>query len=581
MRLFASKRGLAILIICFTCLVFGGRLFTLLSSQGFSLDIFDDPDEPFYLRFTLFYTRTCMSLDCPIIKEYASPCAASINIFMPNNYLDWFLGTTARHFGISLPLFSFLLDIFSFIGSGYLIVLAIEYWGISRLPAFAVASMFLLMPWISSPYMFLNIPPSFSEHLLNYPMQGFASLPVMRAVHTQISVVFFSLWFYFLSALNKNQGNFKHWLATGLSTSLLLYCYPFAWFCSCALTILYVIGLIILKEQSIKTVSRGMIYWGASNLLGSAYGLWIWHNNLNSDSLALPSNIGHYYYFSFETLIYITVFTSLLFVCKAKQTKLLLWISISCLFSELILMNIGSVMHTVVTGYHFSLLYLYPLLTLVLGILFFKLLKDRTIITVCSIALTAVPIFTFHAGQNARPSKYPPELFQAIARYVSDYDSLLVPPLTSDEEHNFETCDSVIVNNNHFLLYLKALAFRNPVSSDWNLLPQKLSLQELLFGTPKCLEPSPSLPGDIIAGIVTFCQFKYIPIIERTKELRSLLNDKQAKELFTFKYLLESPELAALTYPWNRAKSGILWQSQDGHYKLWGLDNSLLASERR
>lgn len=386
--------------------------------------------------------------------------------------------------------------------------------------------LFLLCPWILTgiwelfPYQISTLSSATSFTL--------ALPPIFRAFYTQTSIALMGfILFYFSKFYLSTNKNICYLKLTAFLSGLLIHFYFFAWG-SMLVTLPITIILINLQGRKYqvdytRNLISQLLYFSFFALLGSSLGL-IQIANVNVQGLTQLPQYPKYWNVQIETIILLIAFSILNFKNDLTlRTKFLISFAQSLLLAEIILINSQSILNQVMESYHFTIIYLRPLVSSVIILLIFKEIIKRTrpyalnslvakFIPVFSMALISLKFISIpnYYGTDLETLS---QLMKAIKEKTLETDTISMLALDHPFEEKIDDMRlfSILPNLMHTFTNRKMLyqnLVRNGQAEEINELFRRELLTGWLFSGKvqpvwPCLYEKPELPGDIFYGTET------------------------------------------------------------------------------
>lgn len=559
----------------------------MVGGNGYSPAVFNDWDEGLYLKHCLDTCQISVFQFLENMRQDGYP--------IPHKISEYPICVLASAVGFNSATLGILLDLVC----GFLAYLAAaSFFSVmsNSKQAEAASLVSLLFPWIAALSVFVPIPVG-HPNLVSIPHEFFPSLPIQRAVYTQISI---PVSFWALSLVGKSTHSLRlvPLVWAGTLSAALLYLYFFAWLYVGLLAALVVAcEPVIIKTDLIATIKRLFIYsivLGTASLPGLALlfkdGKVYTPGPSQSGLTIAPVPYGDYWYLSLVVVIGI-ILVGLFLVrqvrsqAASRRTFLSLLVLLT-LIAELILTNLQPLIGKWITPYHFTLFYLHPLLSGLMLLVLFDLLKSaaaqrRLFQLIAGMTGLFAVLITFRTHSALTRFADTAELIEAVSKYTEPDTSFAVFPYSSDAN------DSRLISYMIAPYWVAALASRENFSDFMGYSPLRIPFikKEMYLGLIYKGEPAllgncsikvPEFPGDIISGASFFLQHSRLVDCEMAAAVLSIIQACDLISQFKIDYLVHQASQARLPKVTKEATT-LLWQNDQ--YSLYRFDSDAFGDK--
>lgn len=565
------------------------------NSEGHSKNVFNDPDEMFYLRAAIDNGKF-LPLEA-VYKEHSKPqdLLSLLNGSRPEHtFVPFTLGMIARAFRLGPAELGLLLDLL-FVTVAYLVFAFFfkelcDYTLTSEL----AAVVFLALPWLFSAnnYLHLNLTkfiPASSPLYVSH-----TTLPVLEAIGSQISYPIFALALLLLIRAFHRSNNKTLLFLSGVSGGLLIYCYFFAWACFVSIGIIMICLECRGKASSpvfdiITFVARDLLFFCVAILLISMPGIIQIFSLMKKDTaLTLQGEIyRNLWYFSLEwSLILAFLLYYYSHFSLVEKAQLRIGLIVACIISEFMLMNLQPLLKISLQPIFFSLCYLHPLITGVTFCLLFEWLYSRSRFRKFSnlVAILLVVVVPLKTYAIMRITFKHDQEFSELVKYIKGNipENSVFAVMTYDKPFEPDTGE---YHQRSLPNALAALTPQHLLKEAWGLdsvlppeeqMKRELAQGFVFSGVPRLVR---ACPKDL-EGLhrMSFFQQWVAYQLRRLKACRllqgSLRNYSYCEILddFQIDYILWEKQLLPDKYAWFADMTELVWQSSESKYELYKFD---------
>ncbi len=565
----------------------------LITYDGYSPRSFSDWDEALYVAqafdagripFSSIYTMRAGMLEA--FQQLGSR--------IPHGLLDIIMGHFFSAIGATPVQAALIVDLFCCL-SAYLLMSTLfrRAFGAGVLPSEVGAIVAIQFPWIGSLGELLHVSIPSLKSLATQSHQFFPSVPVLRALYTQVGFVFFlGVLVPFLIVLSRRKYSLLQASFLGAVAGLSLYAYFFAWGALMVLVgVLSMLHLAFVIDERIALV-RWLTAFYCAALLFSVPGLLLLFGDglLYQPGAALATHSAadllHFEDYWFISPLTMTIVGVLLIVLWKRDSRIDRWklaiLTIAAIYiAEFLLMNSQPITRRWIGPYHFSLFYLHPILSsLVCFLLVTRLSKVRSF-GICALMVllagSAVVVARATFAVMSPDSAHSEEV--ALYRYLAEENRERRPVISIP----FELArQGDRVAPDYFLLpyNIKALSmmpsystFMGFESDRENFVSKELLLGQLYLGSrtmiaPCCVDNCKTDRGDILTGALSYlsaqrvidCEYSTL-IRQRPLDCAEALMLLQSLVVWEPRYSL--PKSAVL-----QNGDGVIWRSASGRYEV-------------
>lgn len=560
-------------------------------SGGLSHRLFNDWDEPVYLKWMYDIGAATLGDFSAARSDLSSILFPNFHFLTPQLLSDMLIGRLAHALGLEAASSGLLLDLVLFALVYRILCRAFVLLSSKPFVAETAALGMLCLPWLAAPGTYFHFPLPEFDTVVSARIIGFVSLPVQRAVYTQLSYVFFALWLAALLRAWLKTGNEKHYLRwAGVWAGLSIYTYFFAWAAMTGVSMLMVAAAAPAQREKSPAKLRmfRMAQNVAPNLLVVLPAIILIVAAESGKNLTLEPELLRYHFFSLEWLLFFIAFLVIRYFARgASAMRVAADLLIACSVAEIVFMNLQPVFKQLLTPYHFSVFYLYPLASGVLILLAVNVFSSpRLSCLACSgvfLVVMAVVVSKALTGHAARKKEAEfIELIGAVREKTADGSVVVVIPYTRALR---EGCADFIGNQRLMPFWIRALANRQvlpysaTLSGDDLEIHRELALGWIFSGTVRllreCGDQPPKLPGDIASGVRTFIDLSWTKFSYRAMpEMAGYPACRIIKD-FRLDYILWEEEAGIKRPDDLPAFTKSLWKSKGGAYELLAVDREI------
>ena len=575
-----------------------GRFIIYQESGGYSPGLFQDWDESYYITIA----KQFLNAEWRSLFRWQDGALAFYKLNqsrIPHQLLDLLIAKFLGATHIRPVFFLLVLDALIFLASYLILTCGFNKILKNSFQSEALAFVLLLAPWASSEILSLSAGEFFLSDSLSISSlahSGFPSLPVQRAIYTQVSYLPFVYCLYCLFDYLARPG-FRSLIFAGIATGLSLYCYFFAW-----LTLLTLIPLVVLiklaiqpKEWKLLTGNTFLhlssfvvlalllsipglsaIFQGASLYAPGA--------EVSLESFQNLMNFRKYCFFSPQGLVLavlIFAYRSKLSASRASNGPVIDNLCVICLallVAEFLLMNTQALANAWVSPYHFPLFFLHPLLSAGLAGLLLQQVSSLRPFMLGSMLLYVLILGYWRSDSQRGISDYT-ELLTYIGDDLPEGSTIVSMPFTrpfandySDLGHySLRSWIEALTNKRSFADLVRWPEHRLDVVRDEAMIAWIYSGHfKLLRGCQPAEGVAP--PADLLTGASTFLEAQRIVSCELSKEinLRSLTCSGLAK--IQVDYIIWDQELELVKPAIYTELTSPVWQGKSGRFSIIKFD---------
>jgi hypothetical protein len=385
---FCFSRWFYLRAILFSFVIILPRILLLLQGTGVSTAFFSDFDETLYLAYHIRIGAISWS---NLIFELQS-VTEGLSVLTPHVFVDIVFGKLHSIFNISIESIALYLDFVTVALTYPLFTRFFLFFCNSRLKAEVATIVVICFPFaFYFPGFFdISIPGVISSPFENWP-----SLPIHRAVYTQVSYPLFALSLLLTMEGVRNSKSVQSGIVAGLVTGFTLYFYLFAF-----LSVAAYLGLLIFlplfvsgwsKFQEIKSFAISYILSLFAMVLGGVL-IIIFCDSTSGFKLSNDLRFSLY----LNPIALIEILVSGYFITRRSFTQSIhnLWEGIFiCKLAILILVNLQSIVGLMITPYHFPVFFLIPLCSGFYFLLIVSLINKKQLIRVLLASTMAIAAY--------------------------------------------------------------------------------------------------------------------------------------------------------------------------------------------
>jgi len=552
--------------------------------------VFSDLDEIVYLTlpFTAAERRPANALyiekDVPIGLQ-------NVLTELPSAPLDFVIGSIAANIGLTPASLGasldFLISVIAYIlfRSFFLRLTS------SNLFAECTTILFLSAPWFLSPHNLSLIDYSQFEHFSSPSNVNHVTVPVLRALHTQLSYIPFGIALTILLSLGENSNRWKSMVWLGLAVGSTSYFYVFGWLSSLAVCSVVLLLQSLPRETENENPRTRILQLGLFLLVQSVISLPSLLLSLGVSSRLSDSGLGgdalrEIWYFSFEMAAIFLVALAFYFFSRSSNEKrnraLRLLVAITA--SDLVLMNTQAITGAFIVPIHFIVFYINPLL---MGVFIAMILESvgsiprfRQKVSVLVMAIVALALTGAARKIVSLPERRNAELAEVVGYMESNLeqsDVLAWLPYS----HPFESRSRpwhlrsegnilATLTNTHLLFQIWQA---NILLDSQEAAARELLSGWIFSGATQLISACPK-KIDVLSKNMYFQQWISMQtsrnkLCEATAEFRQTISACDLRERFKVDFVLQLPELTPnLSAPMVRFGSKV-WGSSEGTYQLY------------
>lgn len=580
---------LVVQALAFSILLNISSIYDYKRSGGASFRSFSEADELIYLPQAL-NTANGKTANA-FYFEHSNEAPTSLAFNRPTMFLEFGIGFLAKFFNLSPVEIGLVLDLICAFAAYLVFIFFFRLIAGCRLIAELGVFITLLIPWTFAIDQYFNIPIWWTEFLISSPIGQNGNVPILRGISTQISYPIWGCVLYATLCAISNPGHREKWTRiAGVLSGILIYVYFFAWLSSVAVFSVLVVLNVREKEfpQTLSAIFHTLSLFFVYHILFAFYGI-LASMSFGSDGFPTAAAIGNYWYLSLEVVLILAIVALIMYRFGVSQRNfILLSILVTCLVSQLVLMNLQPIIKVAIAPYHFPQLYFQPLFGGVLGVIICNKLFSspflRKFMLACIYLLIVVAFYSISILRTNLFAKTAPsiaeneELVNYLNNSVSDTSvvALISFALPFEEEappvFSWRAEPSLIyalTNLPIFHQYWLAISGTSPEET----IKRELALGWLFTGKPRllwpCIDGDIDLPGDLFYLTWTSHLFLRKELCKATKEVRTSYSACEIVQDFKIDYVLWESEFDFQPIAHFDSIMKPVWQSSEERYKLY------------